>query len=102
MKDQKYQLKAKMWRYSSDVASWYFVWVPEDLSSEIKGLVKAKKIITKGFAAVPVEVTVGSCVWTTTLFPNKDKPYLLSINKKTRMLEGLWEGDEVEASFILL
>jgi Domain of unknown function (DUF1905) len=101
MPKEQYTFSAKMWRYSSDAASWFFVWVPDDMSAEIKALVKAKKIMTKGFASVPVEVTVGACVWTTTLFPNKDKPYLLSINKKTRGTEGLFEGDTVDVCFSL-
>jgi hypothetical protein len=102
MKSKQYSFSAKMFRYSSDSASWYFVWVPENTSSEIKALVKEKKIRVKGFASVPVAVTVGSCTWQTTLFPNKDKPYLLSINKKTRGTEGLWEGDNIEVKFTLV
>jgi hypothetical protein len=100
-KNRAYSFSGNMFRYSSDTASWYFVWVPEDMSAEIKSLVKEKKIRTKGFASVPVEVTVGSCTWQTTLFPNKDKPYLLAINKKTRGTEGLFGGDRVGVRFIL-
>jgi hypothetical protein len=91
-----------MWRFSSDAASWYFVYAPEKFSAEVKQLVQQKKIHTKGFGFVPVRVVVGKSVWETTLFPNKKEPYLLSINKKVRLKEVIDEGDEVKVQLILL
>jgi hypothetical protein len=102
MKPETYHFEASMWRYSSEAASWFFVYVSDAISSEIRSGVKAKKIRTKGFAFVPVRVTVGETTWQTTLFPNKEKPYLLSINKKTRASEGIFEGDLVSVSFVLI
>jgi hypothetical protein len=93
---------APLWRFSSDAASWYFVYAPEKFSTEIKQLVREKKIRTKGFAFVPVRVVVGESTWETTLFPHKKEPYLLSINKKVRLKEGIDEGDQVKAQLTLL
>ena len=93
---------APLWRFSSEAASWYFVYAPENFSAEIKQLVREKKIRTKGFAFVPVRVVVGENTWETTLFPNKKEPYLLSINKKVRLKEGIDEGDKVTVKLTLL
>jgi hypothetical protein len=93
---------ASLWRFSSDAASWYFVYTPEDFSAEVKQLVQQKKIHTKGFRFVPVRVVVGESTWETTLFPHKKEPYLLSINKKVRLKEGIDEGDEVAVKLTLL
>lgn len=102
MNKKKYSFTARIWRFSSENTSWYFVHVAPKINDEIKDLVKQKKIRTKGFSFVPVQVTVGQSTWKTTLFPSKKDPYLLSINKKNRFKEGLDEGDEIKVSFQLL
>lgn len=102
MGKKRYSFQAKLWRFSSENTSWYFVHLENTLSQEIKTLVQQKKIRTKGFSFVPVQVTVGKSVWKTTLFPNKKDPYLLCINKKVRNQEELDEDDLIEISFSLI
>ncbi len=99
MKNKTYQFTGKIWRYSSDAASWYFVHLPDSMAKEIKSLVKQKKVRTKGFGFVPVHVTLKSSSWKTTLFPSKNEAYILSINKKVRNKEELDEGDSVQITF---
>lgn len=65
--------------------------LPKKISAEIK---KAGKSYGSGF--VKVEVTLKESTWTTALFPHKDsESYLLSIKKKVREKEGVWEGNTV-------
>jgi len=67
------------------------VTLPKKISAEIK---KAGKSYGSGF--VKVEVTLKGSTWTTALFPHKDsESYLLSIKKKVREKEGVWEGNTV-------
>lgn len=102
MRHKKYLFKAAIWRYSSEAASWYFVYLPAEIAKAIKELVLEKKIRTKGFGFVPIEARVGKSAWTTTLFPSKKGEYLLSINKKVRNEEELDEGDNVDVTITLL
>lgn len=49
----------------------------------------------RGFGSVKVTVTLGSSIWQTSLFPNKDGSWFLPIKKPVRVAESLVEGEEV-------
>ncbi len=59
---------ASVWRWKE--GSWRFVTVPEDVSDEVD---EAVGDATGGFGSVRVEVTVGSSVWRTSLFPSTQR-----------------------------
>jgi Domain of unknown function (DUF1905) len=56
----------------------------------------------KGF--VKVEAKVGNSVWNTSLFPHKEPSfnYIMSIKKKVREKENLFEGDMINIDFKVL
>lgn len=93
-----YTLKAKMFAYTIDPTSWYFVYVAKKDSIEIKANAKNKV----GFGAVPVEVTLGKTTWRTTLFATKQGSYLLSIKKMVRYQEDVLVGDTITLTFVLI
>jgi Domain of unknown function (DUF1905) len=93
-----YTVKAKIFAYTIDPTSWYFVYVDRKDSIEIKENAKNKV----GFGAVPVEVTLRKTVWRTTLFATKEGPYLLSLKKMVRQKEDLFAGDMITLTFRLL
>ena len=85
-----FTIKEEVWKWPG-FAGWHFVTLPKKVSAEIK---KVGKSYGAGF--VKVEVTLGESTWTTALFPHKDsESYLVSIKKKVREKEGIWEGDTV-------
>ncbi len=53
-------------------------------------------IKSRGFGAVMCRVTVGKTVWTTSLFPTKEKVYILFVKKEVREKEQLKAGDNVK------
>ncbi|MCW1888192.1 MAG: DUF1905 domain-containing protein [Candidatus Moranbacteria bacterium] len=97
-KDKEWKIKAKVFVYSVEATSWYFVSVGEKVSEEIK-MMATKKV---GFGFVPVEVTVGKTTWKTTLFPSKDKPYILALKKDVRRREDIHKDETVKISFRLI
>jgi Domain of unknown function (DUF1905) len=94
----KYTFSAKVFTYNVETTSWYFVSVPDEDSH----VIKKSKTKTRGFQFVPVEVTVGKTTWQTTLFPAKDKPYLLALKKDVRIREDIHAGETIKISFRLI
>lgn len=87
-----HRLKSTLWRYPSETAAWYFLSVDKNISDKIK---KDFSHLRKGFGSLPVKVTIGKTVWKTSIFPQKDGPYLLPVKAKVRKEEGFGEGEEV-------
>ena len=72
-------------------APWYFVTVPAELSSDLKGVAG---FVTYGWGMIPVRVRLGQTVWETSLFP-KDGRYLVPLKTTVRQAEKLSEHDIV-------
>lgn len=72
-------------------APWFFVTVPEDHSRDIKAISGS---VTYGWGVIPAQVTIGSTLWKTSLFP-KDDLYLVPVKASVRKAEQLEEGDAV-------
>lgn len=96
---KSFEVKGKVWRYQGEGA-WFFVYVPEKLSRQIKDTVRNKKKV--GFQFVKVKATIGKTTWNTSLFPTKDSPYLLAIKADVRHKESIAEGDAVKITCRLL
>jgi hypothetical protein len=72
-------------------APYYYVTVPEPESADIR---EVAAIATYGWGVIPVEATIESTTFTTSLFP-KDGGYLLPLKDAVRKPLELDEGDEV-------
>jgi len=95
VKSKKYKIKEKIWLYPGDTP-WHFVYVSKKQSDEIKkGQSKKKR---RGFGSVPVEVTLGETKWKTSIFPEKDRLYLLPIKASVRKKENVGDGDIITYS----
>lgn len=94
-----FNLKAKVWKWNGQ-GPWYFVYVSDKDSISIKKISQGKRKV--GFGFVPIEAEVGKTKWTTSLFPTKEGPYLLSIKVSVRKAEGIFEGDMVKIKIIII
>jgi Domain of unknown function (DUF1905) len=89
---------APVWRWKE--GSWRFVTVPEDVSDEVD---EAVGDATGGFGSVRVEVTVGSSVWRTSLFPSTtEEAFVLPLKKAVRDAQGLDDGGPAEVTIRLV
>lgn len=94
---QTFRVVAKLFRYSVEATSWFFVETDAKLAAEIKS--RALKV--RGFGSIPVQVTVGNTSWRTSLFPTKQKTYMLPIKAEVRRKEDLREGDRIQLNIIM-
>lgn len=87
----KYKFAEEMFNWRGP-APHYFVFLPIDISDEIKILAKA---FSYGWGAIAVKVKVGNTTWQTAIFP-KDGRYLVPIKKAVRFDENLQVGQLVD------
>ena len=93
------KLTAQLWMWSGESATWYFLTIPDDLSSEIR----AESLLRRGgFGSVRVEVTVDDVTWRTSVFPQKNGGYVLPVKADVRRRANIAAGDEVTAKLELL
>ena len=93
-----FKFKAKLWLYPGKTG-WVFVTVPTEVTKEIDYFHTHNK---RGFGSLPVQVTVGSTKWKTSIFPQKkDKTYILPIKKLVRTEENINIGDIVSFEIII-
>ena len=80
--------------------SWVLVTLPQDLSEAIRAQPREPR---PGFGSLRVEVTCGSSVWKTSIFPSAEfQSYVLPVKKAVRVAEGVVVPDEVTFSITLL
>ena len=93
------KLTAQLWMWSGESATWYFLTIPDDLSSEIR----AESLLRRGgFGSVRVEVTVDDVTWRTSVFPQKNGGYVLPVKADVRRRANIAAGDEVTVKLELL
>jgi hypothetical protein len=96
--DRHWSFQAKVWRWKE--GSWRFVTVPARISDEVD---EAVGDATGGFGSVRVEVTVGTAVWRTSLFPSTtERAFVLPIKKAVRETQGLGDDDLAEVTIRLV
>ena len=90
-----FSFKAFVWLYPG-MAAWHFVTLPKKTADEIYALAKNKE---RGFGSIPVEVTIGTTAWKTSVFPDKKSAsYILPLKKEVRAKEDLKEGSNTKIS----
>lgn len=88
-----YSFTAEVWEWTSRT-SWYFVSLPAEEADDIEERFGGG---AGGFGSIRVEVTIGSSIWRTSLFPsNEVQTYVLPLKKAVRTAEGLAPGSTAE------
>ena len=96
MQHTQYNIAAKVWLYPGD-AAWHFITIPHDISEDIKNLFGDR---ARGWGSIPVEITIGTSKWNTSLFPDKKEgAYILPLKKEIRKKENIHIGDSL--NFVL-
>lgn len=93
------KLTAYLWLWSAESATWHFITVPEELSSEIRVHSLAHR---GGFGSVRVEAAIGNVTWRTSVFPQKSGGYILPVKADVRRRADIVVGDEVDLSLELI
>lgn len=88
----QYRITAKVWLYQGK-AAWHFVSLPKRQSDAIRRFYGSLK---RGWGSLPVTVTIGKTVWTTSIFPeSKAGTYLLPLKADVRRQENIRAGDTI-------
>ncbi|HVE74400.1 MAG TPA: DUF1905 domain-containing protein [Mycobacteriales bacterium] len=91
------RFSAALWEYAGE-GSWHFVTMPAEMSEDVRAVPRPRR----GFGSVRVRATVGSTVWTTSVFPSKDGTYVLPVKRSVRNAEGLEVGEPVAVGLEVL
>ena len=88
----KYEFSAIVWQYSGPGA-WYFVSLPNDISSEIRENLRWQE---EGWGRMKATAEIGSSKWETAIwFDKTHKTYLLPLKSEIRKKEGIDKDDEI-------
>ncbi len=95
----RFQFEGEVWFYTNPNAV-YFVSLPGEMSADILDLVG---ISLNPWGTVPVDATIGTFTWVSSMFPRKDRQcYDLPLNAKVRKRTGLQGGDIVSVTIEIL
>lgn len=91
MSGNHYAFSARVNRFPG-FASWHYVVLPEQIVKQIK---KKFGYIKRGWGSFPIKATLGSTVWTTSIFPHQAGSYFLALKADVRKKENISQGDSV-------
>ncbi len=95
--DRTFSIHGKVWRYPGP-AGWFFLNTGPKVAEEIRFFDDIGKV---GWGYIKVTAQIGGTRWDTTLFPTKEKDFLLAIKAQIRKSERIEEGKVLDA-FITL
>lgn len=98
MKQPTYRFMATLWEYNGP-SSWHFITINDPYAEQIR---KDYQWPRRGFGSIRVQVTIGKTTWKTSIFPEKKKTYLLPIKKEVREKEGIYKGNTITLSLMIL
>jgi hypothetical protein len=91
--------RAPVWEHEGPGA-WHFVTLPQDLADAV---LEQSESRGAAFGSVPVQATIGTTTWRTSLFPDKRaRSYVLPVKKAVRAAQGLTAGDVVAVELVVL
>lgn len=87
-----YKIRSKVFKYPG-MAAWYFIGVPKKQSEEIRKRFGPR---ARGWGSLPIQVTIGTTSWKTSIFPDKKSgTYLLPLKADVRRKEAIDDGETV-------
>ncbi len=96
---RSYTDKQKVWIYPAEHAAWHFASVDKEKSRKIR---KEFKSLSRGFGSLPVQVSIGTTTWKTSIFYDaRHEQYILPLKAEVRRREHIRDGEEVTISFVI-
>jgi hypothetical protein len=94
----RFRVTAEVWLYPGK-GGWHFVTLPAEIADELRARTAGSR---RGFGSVPVDVTLGTSSWSTSVFPDrKSDSYLLPLKAVARRREQVGAGDTVTITLAL-
>jgi hypothetical protein len=79
--------------------SWTFVSLPVEASEEIGDVAGGPR---RGFGSLRVRVRLGASTWTTSIFPDSARGYVLPVKRAVRKAESVEAGDTATVTVELI
>lgn len=86
-----HEIKARLWEWEGK-GSWHFITIESAQGLSIKNDWHWPR---KGFGSIPVNVSIGTSRWQTSIFPEKGGSYLLPLKRAVREKEKIKKGDTI-------
>ncbi len=94
-----YNITANVWLYPGENAQWHFVTIPKKETALINTQFGSLK---RGWGSLPVEVTIGTTTWNTSIFPDKKSgTFILPLKALVRRKEGIEVGDKIRLQILI-
>lgn len=87
----KIEVEAKLFKYESK-GGWFFLRVDAKTGQKLREEFNTRR----GWNSIPVVVTIENFHWLTSIFPDKDKSYLLPVKKSVREKIQAKDGDLIK------
>ncbi len=87
-----------LWRWTGgNGGAWHFLTIDGDAGEALTGtaLMRRMERTIGGFGSLKVTARIGDTTVRTSLFPSKERGWLLPVKASVRRAEGICEGDEV-------
>jgi Domain of unknown function (DUF1905) len=92
-KPKKFRIRARVWLYPGESGQWHFITIPKAETLRIHAQYGSRK---RGWGSLPVDVTIGTVNWRTSIFPEtKSGTFLLPIKASVRKQTGVCAEDLV-------
>lgn len=98
MKIEPFKVKARVWEWEGK-GSWHFVTIDKKTSKQIRDEYTFPR---RGFGSIPVNVSINSSHWKTSIFPEKEGTYLLPIKKSIRAEQNIKKGNTIKFTIELI
>ena len=86
-----------VWR-AAEKGSWHFLTIDGEAGEALTGIALMRKLEyghRAGFGSLKVGARIGDSEWSTSVFPDKARGWLLPVKAAIRKAEGIGEGDAV-------
>ena len=94
-----------LWTPASAPASWHFLTISGQSADDIHATALMRRMEggpKRGWGSLKVRAIIGDTSWHTSIFPDKQRGWLLPVKAAVRKAEGLVVGDDVTVTVALL
>lgn len=103
--EQTLRCSARLWRWqgASGNGSWHFLTIDGETGEALSGVALMRRLegTGRGFGSLRVKARIGGTAFATSVFPGKDRGWLLPVKQAVRRAEDLAEGDLVDVALDL-